>query len=203
MSEVRVAPEPQKPKAEPTVNRDERELVARVSNGDPAALEILYDRYSATVCALAMRITANRAEAEEITLETFSQLWKEATRFDPARGSLASWLFMMARNRALNGVRSRGSNADTIARAARTVGEDRVLPDSTERDAGDAELRRAVRHALAELPATHREALELAYYGGLSYSEIAARTGEPFGTIRSRIAQGVMTLRALSVTFEG
>jgi RNA polymerase sigma-70 factor (ECF subfamily) len=196
-----VTREPQKQKAEPTVHKDERDLVARVSNGDPAALEILYDRYSATVCGLAMRIAANRAEAEEITLETFSQLWKQAARFDPAHGSLASWLFMMARNRALDRVRSRGPNADTIAHAVLTV-NDRVLPDSPERDSRDAR-RQAVRRALTELPASHREALELAYYGGLSYSEIAARTGEPLGTIKFRVAQGLMRLRAVSAKFEG
>jgi RNA polymerase sigma-70 factor (ECF subfamily) len=195
--------DPQKRKAEPTVHKDERELLARVSNGDPAALEILYDRYSATVCAVSMRIAANRDEAEEITLKTFSQLWKETARFDPACGSLPSWLFMMARNRALDEVRSRGSNGDTIACAARMVGDDHFLPDSSEWDTGDAERRPAVRRALAELPASYREALELAYYGGLSYSEIAARTGEPLGTIKSRIAHGVMKLRVLSATLEG
>ncbi len=196
-----MAPEPQRLHSDLTVHKDERELMARVSKGDPAALEILYDRYSPTVCALAMRIAANRAEAEEITLETFSQLWKQAARFDPAHGSLASWLLMMARNRALDVVRSRGSNADTIARGGRPSGDDRVLPDSPERDSGSGEPRRTVRRALAELPASHREALELAYYCGLSCSEIAARTGEPLGTIQSRIAQGVMKLRALSATF--
>lgn len=166
-----MAREPQKQKAEPPGYKDERDLVARVSKGDPVALEILYGRYSATVCGLAMRIAANRAEAEEITLETFSQLWKQAARFDPARDSLASWLFMMARNRALDRVRSRGSNADTIAYAVLTV-NDRVLPDSPERDSRNDARRQAVRRALVELPASHREALELAYYGGLSYSEL-------------------------------
>jgi len=197
-----VAREPQKQKDEPTVHKDERDLVARVSKGDPAALEILYDRYSATVCGLAMRIAANRAEAEKITLETFSQLWKQAARFDPARGSLASWLFMLARNRALDWVRSRRSNAATIAHAVLTV-NDRVLPDSPERDSRDDARRQAVRHVLAELPASHREALDLAYYGGLSSSEIAARTGEPLGTVKFCIAQGLMKLRAVSAKFEG
>src|SRR5204863_9184033 len=103
------------------------------------------------------------------TLETFSQLWKQASRFDPAQGSVASWLFMMARNRALDGIRSRGSNADKVK-------DDRVLFDSPERDVEDTERRQAVRRALAELPASHRDALELAYYCGLSYAEIAART---------------------------
>lgn len=197
-----MAKEPQKHKAEPTMHKDERDLVARVSKSDPVALEILYDRFSATVCALAMRITGNRAEAEEITLETFSQLWEQAGRFDPAGGSLASWLFMMARNRALDWVRSHGSNADTVAPGVRSV-DDRVLPDSPARDSGNDERSQAVRRALAELPASHREALEAAFYGGLSYSEIAARTGEPLGTIKSHIAQGVLKLRAVSATLEG
>lgn len=185
-----MALETQRQRADPAVHNDEGTLVARVSNGDPAALEILYDRYSSMVFTLATRIAANRAEAEEITLETFSQLWKQAAHFDPARGSVASWLFMMARNRAIHALRSRGPNAGQAGGPP---------PQQVEEE---TERCRAVRSALAELPAFHREALELAYYCGLSSAEIAARTGQPLGTIKAIIAQSMTRLRALSANLE-
>ena len=175
---------------------DERELVQKCSNGDTAALETLYDRYSSTVCALALRVCGNRAEAEEITQEVFWQLWKQATRFDPARGSLASWLFTMTRNRALDGLRARGSAGDAVARAAQASTDDPPSSTTPEGSSSEGERARAVRRALGELPTPQREALELAYYAGLSHSEIAAKTGEPLGTIKSRIAQAVAKLRS-------
>ena len=174
---------------------DERELVRRCANGDADALETLYDRYSSTVCALALRVCGNRGEAEEITQEVFWQLWKQATRFDPARGSLASWLFTMTRNRALDGLRARGSAGDAVARATQARDDDPPPAASPEVSSSEGERARAVRRALAELPPPQREALELAYYGGLSHSEIASRCGEPLGTIKSRIAQAVAKLR--------
>jgi RNA polymerase sigma-70 factor (ECF subfamily) len=187
-----------------TRSEDERELVQRVANGDSAALEALYDRLSGTICALAMRITASRAESEEITQEVFWQLWRQAARFDPARGSLASWLFTMARNRALDGVRARGSSADAIARATKAAEDDPqpAAQATPERASTEAQRALALRRALGDLPAAQREALELAYFGGLSHTEIAARTGEPLGTIKSRIAQGVAKLRAVLLHLE-
>jgi len=182
---------------------DERALVQRCSNGDASALETLYDRYSSTVCALALRVCGNRAEAEEITQEVFWQLWKQAARFDPARGSLASWLFTMTRNRALDGLRSRGSAGDAVARAAQARADDPQAATTPEISSSEGERARAVRGALAELPGPQREALELAYYSGLSHSEIAERTGEPLGTIKSRIAQAVAKLRAILASLEG
>jgi len=188
----------------PARREDERELVARIARGDTAALEVVYDRLSSTVCALALRVTNSRAEAEEVTQEVFWMLWKQAARFDPARGSLASWLFTMTRNRALDVVRARGSAGGALARAARAQTDDpppgRV--GTPERTAADTERARAVRRALDELPAPQREALEMAYFGGLSHSEIAARTGDPLGTVKSRIAQAILKLRALLARLE-
>src|SRR5690349_1302753 len=97
----------------------DRELMERVCRGDGEALERLYDRYAATVCALALRVTNNRAEAEEVTQEVFWQVWKQATRFDAQRGSFSAWLLTMARNRALDGVRARGSANQAAERAGR------------------------------------------------------------------------------------
>jgi RNA polymerase sigma-70 factor (ECF subfamily) len=182
---------------------DEHVLASRCANGDPVALETLYDRYSSTVCALAFRICGNRAEAEEITQEVFWQLWKQAARFDPARGSFAAWLFTMARNRTLDGLRARGSSGEAAQRAAQARTDDPPPASSPELSTSEGERAQAVRLALTELPAPQREALELAYYSGLSHSEIAERTGEPLGTIKSRIAQAVGKLRAALATLEG
>jgi RNA polymerase sigma-70 factor, ECF subfamily len=181
----------------------ERELVRRCSHGDATALESLYDRYAASVCALALRVCGTLAEAEEITQEVFWQLWKQAARFDPARGSLAAWLMTMTRNRALDGVRARGSAGETAERAAQARTDDPPAPASPETSSSDGERARAVRRALAELPPPQRDALELAYYGGLSHREIAQRTGEPLGTIKSRIAQAVARLRQALGALEG
>jgi len=181
---------------------DESELVARCARGDAAALEALYDRFSGIVCALVLRISGNRAEAEEITQEVFWQVWQKSERFDPRRGSLASWLFTMARNRALDVLRARGSAGDAIRRAQLDEPPSSAGAATPERRADDEERARAVRRALGELPAAQREALELAYYGGLSHAEIAARTGDPLGTVKSRIAQGILKLRGMLERFE-
>jgi RNA polymerase sigma-70 factor (ECF subfamily) len=182
--------------------QDEQELVRRICAGDARALEELYDRYSGTVCALAMRIAGNRAEAEEVTQEVFWQLWKQATRFDPSRGSLSSWLFTMTRNRALDTVRARSSGGGAVARAMRAAAPPPHVPITPERTASESERARAVRCALEELPEPQRESLELSYFGGLSHAEIAAKTGEPLGTVKSRIAQAVAKLRDVLAALE-
>jgi RNA polymerase sigma-70 factor (ECF subfamily) len=176
---------------------DDRELVWRVTAGDADALAWLYDRYASTVCALALRITGRRAEAEEITQEVFWQVWKHTTRFDPARASFSAWVLIMTRNRALDGVRARTSGGDAAKRAAREHDADSSPGVTPERELALEERARAVRKALAQLPATQREALELAYYRGLTHAEIAQATGDPLGTVKSRIAQGIRKLRAL------
>src|SRR5262249_47238567 len=119
------------------------------------------------------------------------------------RGSLASWLFTMTRNRALDGLRARGSAGEAVSRAAQARTDDPPPAATPERDASEFERAKAVRLALAELPAPQREALELAYYAGLSHSEIAEKTGEPLGTIKSRIAQAVAKLRGALGSLEG
>jgi RNA polymerase sigma-70 factor (ECF subfamily) len=175
----------------------DRELMERVCRGDGEALERLYDRYAGTVCALAFRISSNRAEAEEITQEVFWQVWKQATRFDAQRGSFSAWLLTMTRNRALDGVRARGSAHQATERAGQETEVARPAPATPEADTALGEQAGAVRRALAELPDPQRRALELAYFGGFTHAEIASQTGDPIGTVKSRIAQGILKLRAL------
>ncbi|HVL18988.1 MAG TPA: sigma-70 family RNA polymerase sigma factor [Gemmatimonadales bacterium] len=177
----------------------DRDLVAGAAGGDERAMAGLYDRYGQVLYAVAYRIVGERADAEEVVLEAFAQAWRDAPRFDAARGSVAGWLTMIARSRALDLVRAR-SRRDRITAAAASARPDaplamgEVRPDpSTGMD--HSERRREVRQALEALSAPQRQAIELAYYEGLSQSEIAERLQEPLGTIKTRIRLGMQKLR--------
>jgi len=177
----------------------DRDLVAGAAGGDERAMAGLYDRYGQVLYAVAYRIVGERADAEEVVLEAFAQAWRDAPRFDAARGSVAGWLTMIARSRALDLVRAR-SRRDRITAAAASARPDaplamgEVRPDPS---AGmdHSERRREVRQALEALSAPQRQAIELAYYEGLSQSEIAERLQEPLGTIKTRIRLGMQKLR--------
>src|SRR5215467_448489 len=148
----------------------------------------LYDRYSSIVYSVALRVLADTGAAEDVLQEVFMQLWRNPGAFDSSRGNLAPWLAVIARNRAIDSLRRRQPETDI---------EDVVV--SVEPDmAGDAERARAmekVRNALGEMPAPQRSALEMAYFEGLTHTEIAAKTGEPLGTIKTRIRAGLLALR--------
>lgn len=175
------------------------ELVTRVAQGDEGALGQLYDRFGAVLYAVALRVVGQRADAEEIVMEAFAQAWREAGRFDTGRGSVAAWLTVMARSRALDRVRSQSRReriTDTAAReepaSAPAMSAGFPPPEAS---LLDAERGRAVGAALAALSPPQRQAIELAYYEGLSQSEIAARLGEPLGTIKTRVRLGMQKLR--------
>ncbi len=148
----------------------------------------LYDRYSSVVYAVALRVLADTAAAEDVLQEVFMQLWRTPGSFDASRGSLGPWLAVIARNRAIDVLRKRRPESDI---------DDVVV--SVEPDmAGDAERARAmekVRGALGAMPSPQRSALEMAYFEGLTHTEIAAKTGEPLGTIKTRIRTGLLALR--------
>ncbi len=170
---------------------DTDELARALGRGDEQALARLYDRYGAAVYHLALRITHDRETAEEISLDAFLQVWRQADRYNADHGTLSSWLFTIARSRAIDRVREAGA-------AKRTQGEDLTpvqVPHQPDEMTEVAERRRLVREALAGLPAAQRAALELAYYEGLSHSEIAARLGEPLGTVKTRIRQAMQVMR--------
>ena len=172
---------------------EDREAIARAGAGDAAALEVLYDRYSTLVYSLALRILRNTGDAEDVTQEVFAQLWKQASRFDPQRGAVGAWLSVIARSRALDRLRRRGSGRVT----AGAEGLD-AIPDpapSVELVTASAEQVSAARDALASLPADQRTALELAYYEGLTQAEIAERTSTPLGTVKTRIRTGLQRIR--------
>lgn len=148
----------------------------------------LYDRYSSVVYAVALRVLGDTGRAEDVLQEVFLQLWRKPSAFDSARGSLASWLAVIARNRAIDLLRRRRPETEI---------EDVVLSVTPDL-AGDAERSRAgekVRGVLAQMLPAQRSALEMAYWEGMSHSEIADKTGEPLGTVKTRIRAGLMALR--------
>ncbi len=175
---------------------DEPALVRRVAARDEAALAALYDRYARPMFALALKITGVPEEAEEIVTDVFCQAWRTADRYDATRGRVDGWLFMMTRSRALDRVRAAQRELRRIEAQEAEVAvtpQDRV--SDPEADAELAERRRAVQSALGVLTEAQRQALELAFFEGLSHSEVAERTGEPLGTIKTRIRSGLGRLR--------
>jgi len=168
-------------------------LVGRLASGDLDAAGELYDRHAGKVLALARRILRDQGDAEDVVQEVFSQAWRTATRFEPERGTVAAWLLMIARTRAIDRLRARRSRPDTTG----DVLLDR-MPGHTE-PASDmliaSEQYARVRQGLVALPAEQRTALELAYFEGLSQSEIAERLAAPLGTIKTRIRTALTTLR--------
>jgi len=176
-------------------------LVQRMAAGDERALGELYDRHGRVMYALACAIVGERADADEVVVDVFGQAWRGAARYEPARGSVGSWLATIARTRALDLVRARGRRSRALERAVQLseggVANPVAADDAPDRDAERSETRRLVTHALTDLPEPQRRAIELAYFGGLSQSEIAAQLGEPLGTVKTRIRDGMAKLRAL------
>jgi RNA polymerase sigma-70 factor (ECF subfamily) len=163
-------------------------IVTGLKSGDQGAMAQLYDRYSSVVYAVALRVLGDTGAAEDVLQEVFLQLWRNPGAFDAARGSLASWLAVITRNRAIDVLRKRRPETDI---------EDVVLSVAPDL-AGEAERARAaakIRGVLGTMAATQRQALEMAYWEGMSHSEIADKTGEPLGTIKTRIRTGLMVLR--------
>ncbi len=153
----------------------------------------LYDRMAPTLYSIALRLTGEQADAEEIVLDTFAQAWREAVRFRQERGSVIAWLTMICRSRAIDLVRSnrrRARLADQAGAEARAA-----VDSSPESEVVQTERCRMVAGALAGLPDAQRTALQLAYFEGLSQSEIAERLGEPLGTVKTRIRAAMQKLR--------
>jgi RNA polymerase sigma-70 factor (ECF subfamily) len=166
-------------------------VVGRLAAGDAEALASLYDRYARLVYSLALRILEDTAEAEEVVQDVFSQAWTQASRYDAARAPVAAWLLMMARSRAIDRRRSRRA-APVAAAELPDVRDEAPAPDA---QALTAEQVTRLKRALGELPLAQRLAIELAYYGGMTQSEIADRLEQPIGTIKTRIRLGLRRLR--------
>ena len=172
-------------------------LLPAVARGDIAAFEELYDRYSSTLYGLLIRILGNAEDAQEVLQETFVKAWTSAQMFDAVRGSEVAWLISIARSRGIDRLRARRIRFDREDEAGREISTVSGFVDRTNGAdrAIESEQRVAVRGALAELPDPQRRALELAYFEGLSQSEIAARLSEPLGTVKTRMQLGMKKLR--------
>ena len=173
-----------------------------VAAGSHNALTRLYDESSSLVYSLALRILGDVADAEEVTLDVYTQVWRSASGFDSSRGNAASWLSMLARSRAIDRLRSaagRRQKEEPVDDFPLATSSD-PLPEAA---SIQNEIRRQVRFAIGQLSAEQREAIELAFYGGLSHSELAEKLGQPLGTVKTRIRLGMLRLRQLlGPTFE-
>lgn len=183
---------------------DDAELVARVADADESALGQLYDRYQRAIYSLCLRVVHDAPAAEEVTQEVFVRLWRSAASFEPGRGRVSTWLLRIAHNLALNEVRRRQSRPVVAPDADWELEGARLVDTQQDNDPEIAlwlrERAQVIHEALAQLPTPQRQAIELAFFGGLSQAEIASALGEPLGTVKSRIRVGMQRLRALLLT---
>jgi RNA polymerase sigma-70 factor (ECF subfamily) len=163
-------------------------LISRVRAGDEDALAALHDRYAQVVYSVALRVLGETTQAEDILQEIFLQLWRNPQTFDSNRGSLGAWLAVITRHRAIDLLRRRRPESDI---EDVIVSVDTRLEQTTDRNMAIAKIRSAVER----LPAEQRKPLEMAFFEGLTHSEIASKTGDPLGTIKTRIRSALLTLR--------
>jgi RNA polymerase sigma-70 factor, ECF subfamily len=172
-----------------------QELIARMVQRDTEAFAGFYDRYAALAYSLILRIVRDRTDASEVLQDVFWEAWEAAAAYDPERGSPEAWVATRARARAIDRVRSLRRRHEVfvapVDEAVATATES--LPDPAE----SVESRGIVQSALAQLSDAQREVIELAYYGGLTQSEIAERTQQPLGTVKTRIRMGLERLRVV------
>jgi RNA polymerase sigma-70 factor (ECF subfamily) len=167
-------------------------LVTAIRSGDQGAMAALYDRFSSIVYAVALRVLQDTGAAEDVLQDIFMQLWRNPGAFDSSRGNMAAWLAVIARNRAIDALRKRRPQ-DDIEDVIVSVETD--LASETDRSRAMAK----VRGALQGMPSPQRSALEMAYFEGLTHTEIAEKTGEPLGTVKTRIRTGLLSLRKILI----
>jgi RNA polymerase sigma-70 factor, ECF subfamily len=171
-------------------------LLARVVKGDQQAFSHLYDHSSTLLFTLAVRILGNREEAAELLQDVYLEVWRKVSRYDVGRGTPIAWLVTLTKSRAIDRLRARASRGyrstnPLEAGTAAQIADSGPSPLETQ---ADQELRIAVGTAVAGLPQAQQQAIELAYYEGLSHSEIAARLNQPLGTVKTRIKLGMSKL---------
>ena len=176
--------------------REDRHLIEHIARGDQAAFATLFDRYSSAALGLAITVCRDRALAEDVVQEAFLSLWQKARNFDPKRGNVSSYLLGAVHNKAVDAIR----HEESLHRR-----EEATLDGFTPETAGDEVVeaawlgvrRKEIHIALEQLSERQREALELAYFGGLTYTEVADRLGCPVGTAKTRLRDGMIRLRGL------
>lgn len=175
---------------------DEVTLLAKIAQQDQAALAQLYDRYVRVLYAIAFRSLGSAEESEEVVLDVFAQVWRIAERYDATKGRVDTWLFMMTRSRVLDRLRSLQRTAKVV-NASENAAESQLNHPSIDpiEDALISERRTQVIAALQQIPEEQRRVIELAYYKGLTHSEIAIETGLSIGTVKTRIRLGLSKLK--------
>ena len=172
-----------------------RDYLSHCASGDQSALTALYDESGSLVYSVAFRLLGDAADAEEVTMDVYTQVWRNAANnYEDSRGSVASWLITLARSRAIDRIRSRSGRLQKETALPETFD----LPSegvSPERHTEQTQRRRQVMRALESLPPEQREVVRLAFYGGLTHSELATHLGQPLGTIKTRLRIGMMKLR--------
>jgi RNA polymerase sigma-70 factor (ECF subfamily) len=173
-------------------------LIARVARGDRTALETLYDRHAGIVLGICIKITGERATAEDVLQETFWRVWQNASTYQTQRGSFTGWLFRIARNLAIDVYRRDRSRPQTVTETGEV---DPILEQMADEDINVAEQTQSnldaqqVRNAMKNLPREQRRVIELAYFYGMTRQEIANTTREPLGTVHTRARLGLQKLR--------
>jgi RNA polymerase sigma-70 factor (ECF subfamily) len=180
-----------KPSARALEAMSDPDLMALVQAGQVKAFEVMFDRHCSVAYSLAYRVCRRQATAEEVVQEAFLSLWRSRARYDPARGTVRSWVLRVVHNRAIDALRRAPAPATELSAEHEPPGS-----DDTEGTVLDRDGARAVRDALRALPDEQRQAIELAFFGGLTHGEIAVRLGLPAGTVKGRIRLGMQKLRA-------
>jgi RNA polymerase sigma-70 factor, ECF subfamily len=180
-------------RASSLVDEEDRAALARISGGELAALEDLYDRYKTMAYSIAYRITNDATLAEDVVQDAFLGAWRNAARYVEGRGSVKTWLLSIVHHRSIDAIRRRRPTSE-LPEIDAGLPDALTLPDVWGEVSASLDAE-SVRQALVELSDVQREALELAYFGGLTQQEIAERTGTPLGTVKSRMRLGLLAMR--------
>ena len=176
-------------------NADDVALIRRMVDADETALGALYDRWVRSLYSLVLHLLKDPDEAEDVVEETFWQAWRKASSYEPSKGAVSTWLLTIGRRKALDRIRAKKRHRED------PIGHDRTFADlpapgpDPSQDMEGSELRDHVRTALKELPSEQREVLELGYFNGMSQTEIADATGQPLGTVKTRMRLAMQKLR--------
>ena len=174
----------------------DEEVMVHLSDGNPDAFEVFYDRHAGAAYSLAYRVVGSRTAAEDVTQEALLSIWRSGARYDRARGSVRAWTLGIVRNRAIDLLRKESGRSPKLAAGGEELLERSASEELTDTEALRRETAREVRGAVKDLPDDQSRVVQLAYFGGFSHSEIAEMLNEPLGTVKGRMRLGMDKIRA-------